>query len=307
MNHRHLSRKTISAVMSLRDRPWSQLLWIVVVFAALCPAGQVGAAERVVRVAAVITPESSGLLDQLLADFEKKTGCQAIVESQQDVFGLAREGKADLVIAHYGHGGTEDFCTAGLGEFPRPVFSNQSALIGPASDPARVAGARDAVEALRLIAAAKSPFIVNNSASEKYLADVIWHAAGQPDKAGWYQDKGLRNQAETKDAIQAAVREQGYTLWGLVPFLKYVEEHPDCGLKALHTSDPMFQRLMVTVIVRPDKVPGVQVENAKALERYLMATETQAQVRAFRVPGFAGQVWWPAGRNNSGAYLKGQQ
>jgi len=273
---------------------------------ALVPAATARAADSIVRVAAVITPESSGLLDQLLADFEKQTGIKAVVESQQDVFGLARDGKADLVIAHYGHGGTEDFCTAGLGQWPRPVFSNQSALIGPSSDPAKVAGARDAAEALRRIAAAKAPFIVNNSASEKYLCDVLWHVAGRPDKAGWYQDKGLRNQAETKDAIAAAVREQGYTLWGLVPFLKYAQEHPDCGLKALHTSDPMFQRLMVTVVVRPDKVPGVNVDAAKSLERFLMATDTQARIRAFRVPGFDGQVWWPAGRHNSGAFLRGE-
>lgn len=279
---------------------------LLLVALALVPKATARAADSIVRVAAVITPESSGLLDQLLADFEKQTGIKAVVESQQDVFGLALDGKADLVIAHYGHGGTEDFCTAGLGQWPRPVFSNQSALIGPSSDPAKVAGARDAAEALRRIAAAKAPFIVNNSASEKYLCDVLWHVAGRPDKTGWYQDKGLRNQAETKDAIAAAVREQGYTLWGLVPFLKYAQEHPDCGLKALHTSDPMFQRLMVTVVVRPDKVPGVNVDAAKSLERFLMATDTQARIRAFRVPGFDGQVWWPAGRHNSGAFLRGE-
>ncbi len=262
---------------------------------------------KVVRVAAVITPESSGLLRQLLADFEKQTGNSVVVDSRQDVFGLARDGKADLVIAHYGHGGTEDFCTEGLGGWPRPVFSNQAALIGPASDPAGIAGSRDAVEAFRRIARKKAPFVVNNSATEKYLADVLWQAADKPDYADWYRDKGLRNQAETKDAIQAAIGEKGYTLWGLVPFLKYQEEHPDCGMKALITEDPLFQRLMVTVVVQPEKINGVNVEGAKSLERFLIAPETQARIRAFRVPGFDGQVWWPAGRNNSGAFLRAGQ
>jgi tungstate transport system substrate-binding protein len=260
--------------------------------------------KAVVRVAAVITPESSGLLRQLLADFEKNTGHKVVVDSRQDVFGLAREGKADLVLAHYGHGGTEEFCTEGFGFWPRPVFSNQAALIGPASDPARIAGTRDAAEAFRLIAKAKAPFIVNNSATEKYLADVLWQAAGKPDQADWFRDKGLRNQAATKDAIEAAVKEKGYTLWGLVPFLKYLEEHPDCSMKPLVTDDPLLQRLMVSVVVQPEKIKGVNVEGARALERYLIAPETQARIRAFRMPGFNGQVWWPAGRNNSGSFLK---
>src|SRR5687767_13030094 len=106
-------------------------------------------AKRVVRVAAVITPESSGLLQQLGAEFEEKTGISVQVDSRQDVFGLARDGKADLVISHYGHRGTEEFFAEGLGAWPRPVFSNQAALIGPASDPAKIADARDAVEAFR--------------------------------------------------------------------------------------------------------------------------------------------------------------
>jgi hypothetical protein len=31
--------------------------------------------------------------------------------------------------------------------------------------------------------------------------------------------------------IQAAVEEKGYTLWGLVPFLKYQAEHPNKACK----------------------------------------------------------------------------
>jgi tungstate transport system substrate-binding protein len=262
--------------------------------------------QAVVRVAAVITPESSGLLRQLLVDFETKSGSKVVIDSRQDVFGLAREGQADVVIAHFGHGGTEAFCTEGLGHWPRPVFSNQAAIIGPASDPAKVHGSRDAVEAFRRIAAAKAPFIVNNSATEKYLADVLWEAAQKPDRAGWYRDKGLRNQAETKDAIEAAVKEQGYTLWGLVPFLKYAEEHPQSGMQALCTEDPLLQRLMVTVVVRSEKVAGVNLAGAKSLERFLIAPNTQARIRAYRMAGFDGPVWWPAGRNNSGEFLRGR-
>ena len=262
--------------------------------------------KGIIRLAVVITPETSGLLGQLLGEFEKQSGLKVVVDSRQDVFGLAREGQADLVLAHYGHGGTEGFCTNGFGFWPRPVFANQSALIGPASDPAQIAGSRDVVEALGRIARAKAPFIVNNSITEKYLMEVVWQAAGCPDRTGWWLDKGLRNQAATKDAIEAAVQEKAYTIWGLVPFLKYVEANPECGMKALVTDDPMLQRMMVTVVVNPDKVPGVNVTGAQALERFLIAPETQARIRAFRIAGFDGQVWWPAGRNNSGPFLRGE-
>ncbi len=78
-------------------------------------------------------------------------------------------------------------------------------------------------------------------------------------------------------------------------------------MKALVTDDPLFHRLMVTVVVRPEKLKGANTEGARALERFLIAPETQVTIRAFRVPGFDGPVWWPAGRNNSGAYLRGEE
>lgn len=285
------------------------LAMLLVVFAKWLATGhgqvrQVQPNTGVVRLAVVITPESSGLLTQLLRDFEKQSGLKVIVDSRQDVFGLAREGNADLVLAHYGHGGTEGFCTNGLGFWPRPVFANQSALIGPISDPARIAGCRDAVEGFSRIARARAPFIVNNSVTEKYLMDVLWQAADRPDRTGWCLDRGLRNRAETKDAIEAAVKEKGYTLWGLVPFLKYVEANPQCGMKAFVTDDPLLQRMMVTVVVNPDRIQGVNVTGARALERFLIAPETQARIRAFRIAGFDGPVWWPAGRDNSGPFLR---
>src|SRR5262249_40121734 len=202
-----------------RAHPWLLGALLLVVPAAGA-AEPVKSKKEVIRLAVVITPESSGLLRQLLADFEKQTGHKVALDSRQDVFGLARHGKADFLLAHYGHRGTEEFCADGLGLWPRPVFSNQAALIGPSSDPAKVAGSHDAVEAFRRIARAKAPFIVNNGPSQKYLADVLWQAAGKPDRADWDRDSGVGDQGAAKDAIQAAAKAQGYTAWGLGPRLE---------------------------------------------------------------------------------------
>src|SRR4051812_35627749 len=91
--------------------------WLVgmLLFAVATRAAEPVQPKGSIRVAAVITPESSGLLRELLADFEKQTGYTVTVDSRQDVYGLARDGKADLVLSHYGHGGTEEFCAEGLG------------------------------------------------------------------------------------------------------------------------------------------------------------------------------------------------
>src|SRR6266699_6276673 len=76
-----------------------------------------------VRLAMVNVPDD--VLRPLLADFQKQTGRSAeIVYTGNDPFAVAREGKADLVISHYGHEGVQPFITAGLGLWPHPVFAN---------------------------------------------------------------------------------------------------------------------------------------------------------------------------------------
>ena len=211
---------------------------------------------------------------------------------------LARQGAADVVLSHYGHAQVDDFMADGLGLWPRAVFANQSSLVGPATDPAGIRGTQDAVEAFRRIAQTKSRFVVNNAATEKYLGQVLWEAAGRPDPGGWYTDTGLRDQ----QAIQAAERSQAYVLWGIIPFLKF-KETTNSRLEAVVTDDPLLQRMMMTVIVNPEKVPGVNVAGAFALQKYLTAAATQARVRAFRYPGVTQQLFWPAGRDNIGSFL----
>jgi tungstate transport system substrate-binding protein len=275
---------------------------VIGIFWALPPGGAKPISRApVVRLAVVFTPEESGLLAELLPEFERQTGYQVEVDSREDVYDVARNGKADLVISHYGHPGVEPFVTEGLGLWPRTVFANQAALLGPSGDPAHVGGLNDAVEAFRRIAHQRARFLVNNSAAEKYLAEILWEGAGRPDKGNWYIDRGLQQQ----QAVEAAAELGAYTLWGLVPFLR-LRERSELDMEALLLSDPLLQRIMVSVVVNPEKIPGSHVKGALALQRYMIAPATQARIRSFRYPGLNHQMWWPSGRNNAGAFLTGR-
>src|SRR5215469_9639200 len=80
-----------------------------------------------IRLAMVNVPDD--VVRPLLPDFQKQTGRSAeIVYTGNDPFAVAREGKADLVISHYGHEGVQPFVTGGFGLWPHPVFANVYAL-----------------------------------------------------------------------------------------------------------------------------------------------------------------------------------
>jgi tungstate transport system substrate-binding protein len=249
------------------------------------------------RVAVVNTPEV--LLSAVLPQFEEETGCVVTLTTTEAVFDLARAGKVDLIIAHYGHSGTEAFVSEGLGLWPHAVFANKASIFGPAADPAGIRNVPSAVEGFRRIADSKTPFVVNNAATEKYLADILWEAAGRPDRTGWYIDNGLRD----RDAVDHAVSLGAYVVWGLVPGLRYKLEDPQRDIDALSSSDALFDRGMVTVKVNPIAFNGINANGAVALERFLIRAETQARIRDFRALGYPLQMWVPTGRNNSGAFL----
>jgi tungstate transport system substrate-binding protein len=253
----------------------------------------VAADPSVVRVASVPTAVEGNLLPTLIAEFEKTSKLRVVLTPTEGVYELARDGKVDLAISHYGHKHAEAFVMDGFGEFPRTLFSNQMALVGPPSDPARIRGLLDAGQAFRRIAETKSPFVVNGIDGVRYLVDILWNAAGRPNKDGWFIDEGRKKD----DAILAASQRGAYSLWGLTPFLR-LDSTVHLKLEPLVLGDPLLQRMLVSIVVRPTKVRGVNVEGAHALENHLLAPATQAQIREVPYPGASAVFWVPAGRHN---------
>lgn len=287
--HQHSTAKGIYRMA------WKALWLVLVVSLVVCLSAQhVRAQNTVVRLAVVNTPEEGGLLRDILPEFERQTGLRVQVYSGEDLYDRARRGEADLTISHYGHPGVEPFMNDGLGLWPRFVFANQHVIIGPSSDPARIANLTDAVEGFRRIAQSRSPFVANNGGVPKYLEDLLWEAAGRPSKQGWYVDMGLREQR----AAEAAAQRGAYTIWGLVPFLQY-REQAMVDLRPLLVNDALLSRHMVSVVMKPERFPQANIDGAKALEKYLLAPSTQARIKAVRYPGLDHALWWPAARENS--------
>jgi tungstate transport system substrate-binding protein len=184
--------------------------------------------------------------------------------------------------------------TSNLGKWPRAVFANQMALLGPATDPAKVRGLSDIAEAMRRIARTNSRFVSMSSDGGKYLEQWLWMAAGDPSKADWYMNADLRGPA----AARAASERAAYVLWGVAPFLRLKRAEP-IALEPLVTAAPELQRIMVSIVVNGDKVPGANEAAARSFEAFLLTAKIQAWIRAFRYPDFDQQAWWPAGRHNN--------
>lgn len=116
----------------------------------------------VVRIGSVSTAVEGGLLPNLVKHFNSQGGGHAVLTLDDDPYEPEKVGKYDLIISHFGHRDTEEFIfSKRFGLWPRTVFSNQICLIGPTSDPAKVRGMTNLVQAFRKIATSKSPYVLN--------------------------------------------------------------------------------------------------------------------------------------------------
>lgn len=254
--------------------------------------------SQLVRVASVPTAVEGNVLPILIAEFEKQTSYKIQLVTTVAPYDEARAGKADLAISHYGHRHAEEFVVAGLGEWPRTIFSNQLALIGPKADPAGVRDIDDAGEAFRTIAAGKHLYLVNELEGLRYVTEILWNLAGRPDRGGWMRDH------EKDDALIEAAKSGAYVLWGLTPFLR-VRKREGLALEAFALGDPLFQRMMVSIVVRPE-VGSINVDGAHAFQRFLLEPASQARMRSIEYSADEKiAVWTPAGRHNRTAVLPG--
>ncbi|MFF0413904.1 substrate-binding domain-containing protein [Kitasatospora sp. NPDC004745] len=249
-----------------------------------------------VRLTSVTTVRDGGLYDVLLPEFEAQSGLKVRLTVTEEVGAAARAGQADVVLSHFGHRDVTGLVTDGLVQWPRTVLANLMCLAGPAADPAGVRGLADLAEAFRRIAAAGRPLVVNDIDGVRYLMRTVAAEAGLGESV--FSDRGLATGA----AVDEAAASGGYTLWGLTPFREYLREHP-VDLVPLVLDDPLLQRVMVTAVVDPAKVAGVNEAGAKAFQDYLLQPRTQARIGTFRLPGLDGPVFVPAGRHNAGEFL----
>src|SRR5688572_17110216 len=134
------------------------------------------AQEKFITVASTTSTEQSGLFRHLLPAFEAKSGIQVRVVAlgTGQALDMGRRGDADVVFVH-AQPLEEKFVAEGHGVRRYAVMYNDFVLVGPKSDPAKVAGTRDIVAALRKIQGAQAPFVSRGDRSGTHFAELeLW-------------------------------------------------------------------------------------------------------------------------------------
>ena len=240
------------------------------------------AVESLLRLATTTTTANSGLMEYLVQAFTRDTGIavHVIAVGTGKALRLGREGDVDVILVHE-RSAEQRFVADGYGIDRRDVMYNHFVIVGPRSDPARVAGSAAAAEALRRIHDSQTPFISRGDDSGTHRRELfLWRDARRTPGGRWYREVG-QGMGKT---LQIANETDAYTMTDRGTWLAY-RARLDIGL--LYENDAELRNPYGIIAVNPGRYPDVNYAAASRLIRWITSPAAQRLIDDFRVQGQA--------------------
>lgn len=241
------------------------------------------AQDRFITVASTTSTEQSGLFRHILPIFRKKTGIQVRVVAlgTGQALDLGRRGDADVVFVH-AKAAEEKFVAERHGVKRLPVMYNDFVLIGPEADPAKVAGGKDILEALRKIKRAAAPFVSRGDRSGTHMAELaLWKQAGTDiarEKGPWYRNTGQG----MGPALNTAASMNAYLLVDRGTWISFKNRG---DLAILVEGDQRLFNQYGVILVNPEKHGHVKRDLGEAFIDWIVSPEGQKAIAGYKIGG----------------------
>lgn len=244
-------------------------------------------AQSVLRLSTTTSTENSGLLRHLLPVFEAQSGIKVHVISvgSGKALELAKNGDVDVTLVH-ARSAEDQFIADGHGVDRRDVMYNDFLIVGPASDPAGIAGSKDVIKAMRRLLDQRARFVSrgDNSGTDA-MEKQYWKLVGAVPAAPAYISAGLG----MSEVLHMAAELQAYTLTDRATYGAY---RAKTGLAALVEGDPKMFNPYGIIAVNPARHSHVNYSGAKQLITWISSEEGQKRIADFRVNGQ--QLFFPS-------------
>ncbi len=279
-----LGQGRLSALGALAAR-WARglgrLLLGLALLVSLLSAGEAAASGRYIVIASTTSTENSGLFAHILPLFTAKTGIavRVVAVGTGQAIRMARRGDADVLLVH-DTPSEERFVAEGFGVERFDVMSNDFVLVGPASDSAGIGDLKDAADAFARIAKARAAFISRGDDSGTHKAELrIWRTAGievAGESGTWYREAGAGMGA----TLNTATMLEAYVLADRGTWLSFNNR---VGMSVLVEGDPRLFNQYGVIALDPARFPHVKARDARAFVDWLISTDGQEAIAAFRI------------------------
>jgi tungstate transport system substrate-binding protein len=229
-----------------------------------------------VLLSSTIGPIDAGIVPALEDAFEKETGIRVrhVGAGTGAALDIARKGNIDLVLVH-ARALEEKFVNEGFGTERIDLMYNDFVILGPADDPAGIKGTKKAVDALKIIAEKKPPFVSRGDRSGTHVAEMeLWQKAGIKPAGAWYEiyARGAEGNGPT---LKYTDQKQAYTIMDRATYLTLKGQ---IRLAILVEKDEALLNYISLIPVNPKKFPNVNNEDAASFVKWLVDPRKGQQI-----------------------------
>ncbi|MEX0371598.1 MAG: substrate-binding domain-containing protein [Tateyamaria sp.] len=254
------------------------LIWT---FLAVLVAGTAQATDQL-RMAVTTSFHNSGLADVLLPEIKRDLDLevQLLVVGTGQALKLGQAGDVDAILVH-SRAAEEAFLADGYGTHRREIMYNDFVFVGPSDDPARVADAESAVEALQAIAVSNAAFVSRGDDSGTHNKELgLWTDADLAvDTFGdWYRAVGAGMGA----ALNTASGLNAYILSDRASWLNFGNKG---DLTVLFAGDPVLFNQYAYLAVNPERHAHVKSDLVAKLETWLTSDRAETLINGYTIDG----------------------
>lgn len=252
---------------------------------------------QVLRLATTTSTDNSGLLAEILPDFEEIYNAQVdvIAVGTGQAIALGESGDVDVILVH-ARSSEDAFIQAGHGTQRADVMYNDFILVGPVDDPAGVQGVALAKDALSAISDAEAVFASRGDDSGTHSKELsLWSSAGiSTGSVGeWYKSLGQG----MGDTLTFANETGAYTLTDRGTYLSMQDNLSNLAVMVGGSSidenqDSSLYNPYGVIPVNPDK-GNINFELAESFVEWLTSVGTQQVIAGFGVDLFGQPLFYP--------------
>ena len=246
--------------------------------------------DRSITLASTTSTEQSGLFEYLLPIFKGQTGIDVhvVAVGTGQALKLGERGDADVLLVH-DRAGEDDLVARGHALDRRDVMFNDFVIVGPKTDPAKIAGLKDAIEALARIAQSQSIFVSRGDDSGTHRLELrLWKARPLDIKAAcgsWYKELGTG----MGPALNTAAGLGAYLIADRATWANFKNRQ---DLVLLAEGDRRLFNPYSSLRVNPAKGAHIRSADAAVWHTWLTSAAGQQAITGFKINGE--QLFFPS-------------
>ena len=255
--------------------------------------------EQVLKLATTTSTADSGLLDNILPEFEKLCNrrVDVVAVGTGQAIAIGQKGDADVLLVH-ARKSEDQFVKDQDAKERFDVMYNDFIILGPKDDPAKAGSGASAKEAYKAIMDVQATFASRGDKSGTNTKELsIWSSLGiTPTKdMPWYKALG-QGMGET---LTFANEQKAYTLSDRGTYLSMKDKLPNLaivlgGNTLAENKDKSLLNPYGVLAVNPDKHPGVKYDLAMQFVKWITSADEQQKIGDFGKDKFGQSLFYPS-------------